>query len=62
MLQPSCRHHPDISEEPSAEDEFLRIQEAYEILTNKREATQDPESRGWDFHDWYVLWNNVMLR
>ena len=48
-----CRHHPDISEEPAAEQDFLRIQEAYEILTNKREASQaDTSSNGWDFHDW----------
>ena len=51
----ACRHHPDISEEPSAEQDFLRIQEAYEVLTNKSDAAQaDPKNNGWDFHDWYT--------
>lgn len=49
------RHHPDISEEPSAEQDFVKIQEAYEVLTKKRDAAQaDPENSGWDFHDWYI--------
>ena len=58
----ACRHHPDINEEPSAEQDFLRIQEAYEVLTHKREASQaKPSSNGWDFHDWYVLHPQCML-
>lgn len=57
----ALRHHPDISEEPSAEQDFLRIQEAYESLTNKRDAAQaDPKNNGWDFHDWY--WDFTMSR
>jgi len=57
-----CRHHPDISEEPSAEQDFLRIQEAYEVLTNKRDAAQaDPKNNGWDFHDWYTAALNCLL-
>ncbi len=56
-----CRHHPDISEEASAEQDFLRIQEAYEALTNKRDAAQaDPKNNGWDFHDWYTAALNVL--
>ena len=52
--QPLCRHHPDINEEPSAEQDFLRIQEAYEMLTDRTHA--EPSSKGsWDFHDWYAL-------
>ena len=55
-LRGACRHHPDINEEPSAEQDFLRIQEAYEILTHKREDSQaNPNNNGWDFHDWYAL-------
>ena len=50
-----CRHHPDISDLPSAEQDFVRIQEAYEMLTKRKEALNlhaASPGEGWDFHDW----------
>ena len=50
-----CRHHPDISDSPDAEEMFIAVQEAYQVLTGRDQPPEDPQAAGgesWDFHDW----------
>ena len=59
-----CRNHPDLKGSQAA-NRFVKIQEAYEVVTGKRrgstvEDTQQPAKAGsWDFHDWYPRSNTV---
>lgn len=53
-----CSNHPDLRGSEAAA-RFVKIQEAYEVVTGKRRgATGEsaPQSSsaasGWDFHDW----------
>ncbi len=63
----SCRHHPDLKGSQAA-NRFVKIQEAYEVVTGKRrgstvEETQQPAKAGsWDFHDWYARSDVVLLK
>jgi curved DNA-binding protein CbpA len=60
------QHHPDVrkGEDLVAQAQFLRIQEAYELIMGKR-AGKDVDGRpteksSWDFHDWF--WSFKMKR
>ncbi|KAI7842627.1 hypothetical protein COHA_003731 [Chlorella ohadii] len=60
------QHHPDVrkGEDLLAHAQFLRVQEAYELIMGKR-AGKDVEGRpaeksSWDFHDWF--WSFKMKR
>ena len=54
------RHHPDLKGSQAA-NRFVKIQEAYEVVTGKRrgstveETKQAAKTGTWDFHDWYAL-------
>ncbi|CAL5223797.1 g6368 [Coccomyxa viridis] len=54
----ALQNHPDLKGSQAA-NRFVKIQEAYEVVTGKRrgstvEDTQQPAKAGsWDFHDWY---------
>lgn len=55
-----CSNHPDLRGSEAAA-RFVKIQEAYEVVTGKRRgATSEVAPRsstaaaGWDFHDWSV--------
>eukprot|EP00891_Asterochloris_glomerata_P000164 jgi/Astpho2/164/fgenesh1_pg.00004_%23_63_t len=59
----ALQHHPDINDSPDAEEMFIAVQEAYQVLTGRGKPSEDPEAaRGesWDFHDWY--WDFLMGR
>ena len=55
-----CRHHPDLKGSQAA-NRFVKIQEAYEVVTGKRrgstveETKQAAKTGSWDFHDWYMI-------
>ena len=55
-----CRHHPDLKGSQAA-TRFVKIQEAYEVVTGKRrgstveETKQAAKTGTWDFHDWCAL-------
>ncbi|CAK0739124.1 hypothetical protein CVIRNUC_001139 [Coccomyxa viridis] len=52
------QHHPDLKGSQAA-TRFVKIQEAYEVVTGKRrgstveETKQAAKTGTWDFHDWY---------
>lgn len=60
LMSRPCRNHPDLKGSQAA-NRFVKIQEAYEVVTGKRRGTileepQQPAKAGsWDFHDWYDL-------
>lgn len=55
-ISPLCRNHPDLKGSEAAA-RFVKIQEAYEVVTGKRrgstaEDAQPAKAGSWDFHDW----------
>lgn len=55
----ALQHHPDVCKSANAEQKFLDIQQAYDLLINMSRGKEVHLSGGagkaqsdWDFHDW----------
>eukprot|EP01025_Chloroclados_australasicus_P010480 TRINITY_DN14253_c0_g1_i1.p2 TRINITY_DN14253_c0_g1~~TRINITY_DN14253_c0_g1_i1.p2 ORF type:complete len:358 (-),score=27.14 TRINITY_DN14253_c0_g1_i1:383-1456(-) len=54
----ALKYHPDVNRDENANDKFMEVQRAYEILTGKVNVEEGMSRgqqgvKGWDFHDWY---------
>lgn len=45
------KYHPDVNREPSAEERFRKINEAYRILMNSSRPEKSPGVKGFDGFD-----------